>query len=172
MANVLPVENVRSVWHFYRARFILAASFVITALSLIAIAALIPSYVLLLSDTSSSQSAPSAGKIDEQADHAELARTQGLITQLSPVAFATSSPLDAIEHALLLRPKGITVARIMFTNGKQDTIVFNGTSQTRESVNAYRKVLQSDPSYASVVIPVEDLVGNGNQLTVTLSGSF
>ena len=113
----------------------------------------------------------STGKLDEQADRAELARTQALLSVLGPMS-ATTSIEGIIAHTLSLRPKGISVHHITYTGGKQNSIVLNGTAQAREAVSAYQKSLQADPIFTGVAVPIEDLVGSGSSFSVTLMGNF
>ena len=172
MANVLPPENLQKVWRCYRARFLIVGSLFALALALVAFLALMPSYFLLWSDSRFSVDSQAISQIDEEADRAELARSQALLSELAPAASATTSPVAALSRILSARPKGIAIYHLAYATGKQNTIVLGGTASTREAINTFRKSLEGDPAYKSVSVPFQDLIGTSNQFNMTIVGNF
>lgn len=156
----------------YRARFVVAGSCVAIVSAFLAGLALLPVYLALHSGEAASASLP--GKISEtQSERMEVARTQTLISTLSPYVFATTTLSDAIGAALALRPKGVIVDHVMYSSGTTGGLLLDGSAATREGINAYRQALQADPRFETVSVPVGDLAGaKGGQFSVTLTGKF
>ncbi len=171
MVNVLPPEELRDVWRFYRARFVLVFSLVMIGCAIIACVALLPSFFMLWTGTNGGSSLPK--NVDPEADKAEFAHSRDLLAQLAPLANATSSPTEGLAHLILARPKGITIDRIVYSAGRPSSLIVTGLSDKRETINAFRDALQHDATFGNVNIPISDLVGATNgKFTITLTGTF
>lgn len=172
MSNLLPKDARERLWSGYRARLLIAASLVALLAAALAMAALAPSYVVLVfgaSRVGGTQSSAAASQSDIQA----VAHTEAVLAVLAPLVSATSSPSQAVERALADRPAGITIDHVTYAAGSPSTIVLQGASVSPEAVGAYQKALQADPFFASVSVPLSDLAGTaGGDFTVTLSGAF
>ena len=172
MTNLLPPEELQNVRNFYRARFLTVGSFVATACALIALIALVPSFLIVWIDSSSQRVVPVVSA-NRELDQTEYRKTQDRIKQLALVVHATSSSMQIVMRAVNARPKGISIDRISYSTGKGGAplVILAGVSARREAINAYYDTLKSDGTFKNVVIPVEDLVGtNGSRFTVTLTG--
>lgn len=170
MTNVLPPADRLHMWIFFRTRFIKAGSIALVSLALLALVSIAPSYILLTINKplTSSQDGPAA---DTQAqDKKDAQRARALIGDLLPIFAATTTPMDLIEKTLLLRPEGVTVSHISYTqDGDTTTVVLRGTTSARGQAESLRKALEDSGYFQSVSIPVNDLIGaGGNQFTVTL----
>ena len=157
----------------YRARFIVAGSCVAIVAALFAGLALLPMYLALHSaEDLAAQSLP--GKVSvTQDERQQIIRVQSLISTLGPFVFATTTPSEAIETALALRPKGVLVDHVQYSSGIPGEIMLVGSASTREGINTYRQALQSDPHFKTVSVPVGDLAGaKGGRFSVTLRGEF
>ena len=170
MANILPLQAQKKIWHMYRARFLIAASLVSLALSALAALVLVPSFLALelaappLSDTAARSAA------NTPTDVVTISRTQAIIAALSPIFSATSSPSQAIIAALSARPPGVVVQNITYTAAPA-RITFTGTA-SRDAIGAYRDALTKDPQFTSVAVPVDSLIGTNNNFTMSLQGNF
>jgi energy-coupling factor transporter transmembrane protein EcfT len=171
MANVIPREGLSKMQKRNTARFLLIGALMIGGAAVIAILAILPAYVSVrvaraaLDSTNQGVGTESLGE-----DQAAAVRTQGLITNLSPIANATTSPVDALMTALAQKPAGISITTFTYTSGTK-TLLLTGTSQQREAVNAFRDALEASGRFGSVAVPVAALVGaQEGRFTVTLGG--
>lgn len=159
----------------YRARFIAAGSLVALAAAGLALFALLPSYLALhAAEGRASSALRSPEKNSEgQKERAELARAQSLLATLAPFASPTTTPSEAIDASLVLRPKGVIVDHIIYASGASGELVIVGTAPARVGINAYRQALESDPHFKTVSVPVADLAGaGGGRFSITVSGDF
>jgi hypothetical protein len=170
MANILPLDAQKKIWSMYRARFLIAASLVSLALSALAALALVPSYLALQLAAPPVSDAISHANANTPEDIATVSRAQALIAALGPVLSATTSPASVILDALGQRPAGVTVTGITYTTNPS-LITFAG-SASRDAISAYRDTLAKDPLFTSVSIPVDSLIGNNSNFTMSLSGNF
>jgi hypothetical protein len=172
MSNLLPEANKKKIESEYRARFILAGSFLAMGAAIFTVLVLSPSFGVLYV-TSPGVVEQAAAAQQNKSDSAELARAQALLLQFSPVASATSSISRALGAALTHRPKGVHIDSISYTPGKEAVISLGGIADSREVMDKYRAALQDDTQFTSVKLPVGDLVGvTGGRFTVTLTGKF
>lgn len=152
------------------ARFLLVGSFMISAAAVVAILAIMPAYISVQIARAAVENGAERGGGTASADHEAAVRTQGLITQLNPVANATSSPTDALSLALAQKPAGLSITTITYARDKS-TILLTGISQRREAVNALRDALEATKRFSSVTVPVSALVGaQEGRFTITLTG--
>ncbi len=170
---MLPREAQNAIWRMYLVRFVLAGSCVAIAVALLSGLALLPMYLALHSDDEAVSASLQAKNSEIQNERAEIARAQSLITTLSPYASSSSTLSEALEAALALRPKGVFVDRITYSSGESSAIVLVGSAATRDGINTYRQILQSDLRFKTVSVPVGDLAGSKEgRFSVTLTGKF
>lgn len=169
MANVLPLDAQKKIASEYRARFVIAAAVAIAALGLLLALALVPSYLAISLAAPPIREAVSS----ERASNPQVvARTQMLITQLTPALLATTSPRALIDAAIADRPGGVTLDHFVYTaprTGKSAEMLIAGAA-SREKIAAYRDALEADPLFTTVSVPVSALVGGGNgDFSITLA---
>lgn len=170
MTNVLPVETQKMLWRMHRARFVLVLAYVLIVLALCTALALVPSYVALEMNTISEGSAEAATTAVEEIRI--MTKSQEQLKVIAPVIAATSSPTIAIEHALAIRPKGVTIDRVRYVKAEFGQIMLSGKA-SREVLNQYRAILEADPMYRGVSVPVDALVGTQDgRFSVTIVGNF
>lgn len=171
MANVIPREGLSKMQKRNTARFLLISSFMIAGAALVAILAILPAYVSVRIARASIESANQEAAGSMSADQDTAIRTQALITNLTPIANATSSPSSALAFALAQKPAGISITTITYTGGSKPTILLTGTSQRREAMNTFRDALEASGRFSSVAVPVAALVGaQEGRFTITLNG--
>ncbi|OHB18801.1 MAG: hypothetical protein A2854_02965 [Parcubacteria group bacterium RIFCSPHIGHO2_01_FULL_56_18] len=170
MANVIPREGLSKMQKRHGARFLLLGSYMFAAAAVIAILAILPAYVSVRIARASvdSETQESSGGVGTE--QATAIRTQSLITNLTPIANATSSPTGALSIALAQKPAGISITTISFLGGAKPSILLTGTSQRREAVTAFRDELKASGRFSNVAVPVAALVGTQDgRFTITLS---
>jgi hypothetical protein len=169
MANVLPIEAQKKLWGIQRARFIAVGSLVALVLAGVAGLSLLPSFVALeLYTYSPDQSAANSTAAEGLKN---LMRAQAQIDVIRPIVGATSSPMGAIEHALSIRPKGVTVDSFRYNGGSPKQIILRGKA-SRDGLTAYRNALEESGRYAGVAVPVGALFTESGRFTLTLTGAF
>ena len=169
MANVLPTEEKKRRMREVRSRFVLTTALVLLIGAAIASASLLPTLVSLQFAKSDlpEEAELSQTVRDDQAKHA---RALTLVTALSPVVLATTTPSKSAAAALSVKPAGVSVTSVNYSKGR---ILLNGVSSDRQAVNDYRESLESNDMFTSVSVPVAALVGTQDgRFTITLSGSF
>ncbi len=169
MTNLLPLPAQKSLWGIHSARFILILSLVMIALAVIALLALSPSFVALEVNTLSEEEMAAQGSNAAESQKS-MAKSQLLLSAISPLIYSTSSPSAAIEKALSLRPKGALVQRVRYVSSSK-SIQLSGTAN-REALTAYRAALEAEGTFTSVAVPVAALVSSNGQFSITLGGNF
>lgn len=153
----------------HRARFLIILSLMLIALALFMLIALIPSFAALEANTLSAEEVNAKGGGVAEGLKGMM-KSQALLSAVAPVVSATSSPSSAIEKAIALRPKGVTVDHIRYI-GSPKSIQLGGRA-TREQLTAYRTALENDGTFSTVSVPVAALVGSSGQFSITLLGNF
>lgn len=170
MANVIPREGLTKIMKRNSARFMLVASGVIAAAAIVAILAILPSYISVRIARAAVETAVRESAGAATADQDVAVRTQGLITNLTPIANATTSPVAALALALAEKPAGLSITSISYTADKS-TILLTGTASRREAVSALSDALEASKRFSSVTVPVAALVGaQEGRFTITLTG--
>lgn len=173
MSNILSLEAQKEIWKAYRARFIVAGSWVAIATAALAALALLPMYIGLHSGQLTARTPLQQKSAETKNERAEVTRTLSLISALAPYISATTSPTELIMSALSLRPQGVVVDHVVYSSGAKGEMRLYGSSGTRDGINAYRQALQSNPLFKTATVPVNNLVGaQGGQFSVTLTGTF
>lgn len=168
MANVLPPDakkqlDRRARW---RAIFVIGCAGMLAAL--IAILALMPTFIALAS-ARASLDAPSQELENAREYQAQARRTQALIDALEPIVLSTTSPSTMLADALEFLPPGVTVSAVTY-QAAQQTVILTGEAKGRESLNAYRDALEASGRFKEVDIPVAALAGTQEgRFTVTLT---
>lgn len=172
MSNLLPEVGQQRIRSEYRARFVLAGALLSMIAALFTVLALSPSYGVLLT-TRPQVLAQASQAQEEKTDSDDIAQAQMLLVQIGTLAVATSSASGAIIEALEPRPNGARIDTIAYVAGESATISLSGVAESRNVMDTYRMSLQENLRFASVKLPVGDLVGaKGGRFTITLTGEF
>lgn len=173
MANVIPKEGLLSLRRRMNARLMLVGALVMLIAALLGIIAILPAYISINVSRAALESSTEAETQSPSEDQAAAKQAQGLITLLTPLAIATSSPATALETALSQKPVGVSITSISFVGGAKRTLMLSGISSRREAVNQFRDALEKTGLFSSVAVPVAALVGTQDgRFTVTLTGTF
>ena len=176
MVNVLPEGARRSVWSFYRGRFLLAAAVTLCVCGLFAFLALLPAYAALRAEGAFFKTAPSANagvQKGKDLERDQILRTRILLEQLSPAASSSAPVFDGLVSALGARPSGVTVDRMNYVRDTEGEVTIGGTANSREGVQTYVAALRADPRWKNISVPIGDLAGTGDgRFSITLTGTF
>jgi hypothetical protein len=178
MSNLIPETLHKKIRSEYRARFILAGSLMAAGTAFFAALALSPGFGVLFITRPPAAAQTSLAEAGKQ-EGLDITLARALITQLEPVAAASSSVSSAIISALEKRPSGVRVDSIDYLATASGptmsvhTITMEGMAEARDQIDKYRAALQADPRFTSVRLPVDDLLGKkGSRFTITLTGNF
>ena len=174
MSNVLPSGAQKDAWRFNRSHFVLVGALVLLVGALVALAVLIPGYLLVKAGQEvalpSFLQVPAAKEGNERA---EIVRAQVLTEQFSFLASSSTSPIDALAAALRARPSGASIEGIQYIRGEAGKILITGSASNRTSVSAYRDALAKEVYFTDVSIPASALAGaEGGKFSITLTGDF
>src|SRR4051812_33230378 len=112
MSNLLPESARLELRKEYRARYLLAGSYLGLGTAVFMMLSLLPSYMVLHTTKSSEKQVETSQEI--KTDMADIARVQSLVAQLSPVITGTSTVSQAISEALSVRPSGAHIDEVTF----------------------------------------------------------
>lgn len=176
MINLLPEQQQKILIHAYLGRVaVVALSFVI-AIEVIAIIALLPSYLMAnMQQSIHIQSLEAAQRqvVEEGGDaaHAYLEETSRLLSY----AEATTNFPHLTEQIALLQTDtfaGIRFGELSITVEDMSHIVarVQGEASTRTALVEYTAALEADPRIREVVLPLRDLAANQHiPFTITVS---
>ncbi len=178
MSNLLPKEKLQIELSRFKNRLLLVGALAFLVTAVLSALMLIPSHVALKIEyrNPEQQSADTAGAtpaaITEQtSERNDLIRAQALLLYVQTFVSTTTSPTEAINAALALRPQDVRVERISFISGGNGTMTISGVSQARESISGYKDALSKSGRFNSATVPVGALIGTeGGKFTITLSG--
>lgn len=169
MANVLPTEEKKRVLRDVRSRFVLTAACVLLTGALIATACLSPAVISVMLAING---LPQEEQLSDTTrdDQIKQARAVALVAALNPIISATTTPSSSVIAALSVKPAGVSVTSLSYSKGR---LLLSGVSRDRQAVNDYRELLEADPRFITVAVPVAALVGTQDgRFTITLSGNF
>lgn len=173
MANLLPKDFQKHLRRVERARLLLVVALVALAAALIAFAALLPASIALYHTSRIESSAGSRIPTLSEGDHAALQEIRGMVFALKLIAVATTTPSEALLHALSPKPPSVAIDHVTYAAGVPGTLTLSGTSPSPSAINAYRAALAADPHFSSASVPVSALIGaNNGRFTMTITGNF
>ena len=173
MSNILPQDARLTVRSMYRARFIVADSFVALFVAGLSALALLPSYLAIHAADIQDAATSTSAKTASDADRATISSIRTMLGSLSPVLTATTTPSGLISKILSLCPPTILIDHLTYSGGDPGTIVVTGSAATREAINGDRQALSAEPLFKAVSVPVGDLTGApGARFSLTLTGAF
>lgn len=169
MSNVLPQEEKKALLVRFRARFIGVFAIVLFLSAAIASTSLIPAFISVRIARAALE-APQESQTASRDDQVKLLRAQTIVSVLTPIVAATSTPSEILAVAIGLKPGAVRVSGVTYTKG---SLVLTGISSSRDAVNTYRQALEASHRFSAVLVPVAALVGaQEGRFTATLSGDF
>jgi hypothetical protein len=180
LTNLLPRRRVRALKRGYFFRLLTVAAVMLTAIIVINITLLVPSYLFLQSDINTS-------RVNLQTLDMALAASQGseigariarvevdaeYLTRLEKQPTASAAIRSVLGRA---RP-GITLTGINFTaptKGDDGKMLVSGTAATRDALRRYNLELSSLPFVKSADLPISAYAKDSDiPFTITLTGTL
>lgn len=171
--NLLPIERRRTLAREYYVRLSVAVVSFVTALALVSIVLLIPTYVLLAEGARTKEahliSIESAlSSTNEATLSTRLAALNSNAATLSALARAPSVSAT-IRSALAVSRPGITLFGFVYTPA---TLALSGVAATRDALRGYQLALSSMSFTRSADLPVSAYAKDSNipfTITITLA---
>lgn len=152
-------------------------AFLGTAVLLICIGLLLPSYFLLNGEKVQLES-----QTDDFSKHISQKNSEGLINTLNDiksmvalVAPEETKIFPAIKIILARRPPSVPITSFRYTraDGGESILVLEGIAATRSSLINFAKTLKSEPLFQSVDLPISNLARESDiKFTLTIQGKF
>lgn len=177
MFTLLPEQHKKKLWKQYRMRLVSFFCFFVTAVFLIAIGFLFPSYLSLSLDknTLSSDVSDLESKISIKNSKGLKETLDQIKTTLSLVKPDETSILNSIQIILKQMPGGISVQSINYIRGQgaPSSITISGIASERDNLISFTKQLQKELSFTNVTLPVSNLAKEFNvPFSLTILGKF
>ena len=175
MVNLLPQKTQKRLLALYVAHLAGSVFFVLGIVFLIGGGLLVPSYFSAKSDADAAQQyqLSSQQAADIQGGQAKE-KTLAIFTER--VSVLASYEHDAVVAKVLSSltksiPKGVNLSTISYTSDQSagNSISIEGNAATRDALLAYIALLQQDPLFTGVEIPLANL---GSDINVPFSLSF
>lgn len=160
LTNLLPFERQHSLSRDYILRLIVVITWLLTIITCVAAALLLPTYVLLSANSEAKEMRlanikSTISSDDESAFATRLTRLSNNVAILTTLANAPSASTIARTVLAVARP-GITLSGLNYTPAAKSpgTLVLSGTSATRAALRNYQLALESVPLVRSAALPI------------------
>ena len=170
MANVLPPKSRVALKHNYLLRLVITGSIVLTGSMVIGIVSLTPAYLLARGELQEIE------RYQEIQDEARKAAKQDTAVATARYVRASIEEVEALERVrasrafeLVLRDwerhaNDIIITSVLFLipEGKdpKPEVRISGEARDRATLNTFVQTLRRDSAFASVELPVSDLVNS------------
>lgn len=176
MVNLISPSTKRSLLYTYYTRLATAVLVLIGSATIIGVALLLPSYFLIHADADQAADyVKTASAIASERAKSAAPDTLARFTEsVKLLTGANKSPAIAKVLALVSSdiPRGLSIDKIDVTFDQTGSamIVVVGTAATRTELLSYENQMKNTHAFASVVVPVSDLVADTNSpFTLTLT---
>jgi Tfp pilus assembly protein PilN len=160
MFTLLPEQYKKKLWKLYRLRLATVIFLFISAIFLISIGLLFPSYISLAFDKGILHSETEALEAEIKSKNDKglsetLNRTNTILALVKP---DNTYILESVEAILKQKPVGVSISTISYTRGQdQSSINISGTAKERNDLIIFTKQLQKESGFTSVTLPVSNL---------------
>lgn len=176
MLNLLPTEEKKNVRSEYRRRLLSVGLMFSLAVFIITIVLLLPSLVKINFNINqaggSLEVLNSKAALGDYQDSANIVKqTKSEIDFLNKAISNQTQVADKIIRVLKNKPAGIKVENITWLNSNNGRkLILGGKSSSRDILNQYYNMLNSDSFFAKVALPISDLAkSSGGQFSITIS---
>jgi hypothetical protein len=158
---LLPEKSVKALKNEYRVRFLVVLIFFLSLAALVGAIFLLPSYLAATIDenTAIATAATATGKAASTSPEItkDLVVTSGLVSSISSFMSPALSPV--VLHLASILPSGITLTTIevAYQKNASSTLSLSGFAESRDDLVYFRHVLENDPDYGGVSVPISDL---------------
>ena len=161
LTNLLPPEREQLLSRDYALRLGVVVVWFVTALTLVAGALLLPTFLLLTENVSARQAhltgiESALSSTDESSFAARLDALNAGATTISALARAPSAS-GMLRQALAVPRSGVTLSALSYTpaaGGGAGTLTITGAAATRDALRAYQNALSTSSFAHSVDLPV------------------
>jgi len=162
MRNLLPERNRKILKREYYMRLIVVSLFLIAVVFTVSTASLLPAYFAAHTAYTTSETYTALIEESLARRNARTSADEVRLVNRQLQLFAEDSArvrVSGLFQALLIeKPEGVSITRISFTQEKQgDSISLLGEAETRDALVAFRRALESETRFSSVLLPVSDL---------------
>lgn len=190
MINLLPDSNKKEIKKEYYTRLGVVVAIFLSALLVVRIASLLPSYLLISAKHKSFlERSNSAGHQDIQAKRESLEKVvteiNAKVAMLSGPEKATPSPEKVFSEIISKKPSGIQLNSLSYEDATQSgtkrtenasapqniRLSIVGTAKERNTLLSFVEMLNKDPLFSSVDLPISSLVKD-RDLNFTLAVSL
>ncbi|MFM2331115.1 MAG: hypothetical protein RLZZ26_622 [Candidatus Parcubacteria bacterium] len=178
MTNLLPPERRRGLTRDFTLRIAVVLVVLVTSLTLVAGAMLLPTYIFLQASAQSKKDhLANVEHALSASDGASLAaRLATLSTNAAKLTALGSAPSVGVvlQKVLAIAHPGIVLTNFSYTPSAGpsllSTVVVSGSSTTRETLHSYQLALESAPFVRTAVLPVSAYANDTNiTFTITLT---
>ena len=168
MVNILPKDDQKKLHLLYYLRLATAFLFLVAFMFLIGAALLAPSYLLARDEANVAKEYTTALQqtLELKESVGAGAALTSLAEEIALMKTYQSQPAigDALAAITTKLPKGVSVSKILITPPvtAEGKIGLVGTAKTRAELLAFVSVLQENPLFTKVTVPVSDLAGDTN----------
>lgn len=177
--NLLPTERRRALRLDYFLRLGTVAAVLATALVLVALVLLLPTYVFLASAQTTREARLASAEADlSSGDQVELVtRLDSLTTDAATLIKLAKAPSVSVlmRTTLAVAHTGVAVTGVSYTpqsGTKPGTLAITGTAITRDDLRAYQLALIATPIFSGADLPVSSYAKDRNipfTITATLA---
>lgn len=167
MANVLPLQDRKTLRRNYWLRFTITFAFLVTAVMTVGTVSLFPAYFLARGEATEAtrylslqEEARDITKRDSAVTIARFVDTQ--IMELTKNETVRAS--DAIHIVLRdwsVHAEEIVITNFYFENKDKSELRLSGVAQDRAALNSFVQTLRADTRFSQVSFPVSDLAREG-----------
>ena len=177
MLNLIQPDQKRKIIREYRGRFAVMTLSVFFVLEIIALALLIPSYIISIAQVQSlnmqQTAVQSQSTVTESAQSTALLQTANNQMSILATSSTPSGAAKSIQDLLANSGTAIRINGITYNtqNGLRE-IVIQGIAATREDLVAFSNHIQGEPNVRSVDLPISNFAQSKNidfSMTITTS---
>lgn len=169
MINLLPISDVKKTIVEYRMRLTITALLMLALVLFIAVALLVPSYLLASHKRDLVQNEFSKSN-DQGASAQEMKNLKDTVTQTEAVValLGANGQRLAVSDDIMRKisgygANGITITGIYYdAKDVTQTISLRGSASTRQNLTDFADILKKDRTFSNVSLPISDLVRDKN----------
>lgn len=170
MLNILPYEEKKKILKEYHLRLAVVSVFAVSALILVSLVLLIPSYMLAVSkynfvaEELARLEQKQSGTISEKEVNKQIQEVNKKVAVfLGNKKVKVSTPSEMITRIIGIKEDTIKIYSISYeANIDRDRVVLTGKADDRDSLARFVEILKKDPIFTSVSLPIGSYVKSTN----------
>ncbi len=164
MSNLIPDNEKKEISSEYNKRLAVVCLCLAIFWALIVIALLVPAYTLsyVMTKRFQANNSPTLNEQNAKADYQKQADEQKVLLRVLSVPDKGPNPTDLFSVVVKDRPYGVSILSLDYSSSTNPMLSVDGTASDRKSLQSFVDVLESEPSAASVDIPISDFAKDSN----------